>query len=311
MRVKKSAVAQGLRLWLAFRAVAGVGLGCLVAMSASAATLDRIRESGHLRLGYVANARPFSFRSDSGADGYAVALCQRVAETVKAQSGATGLVVDWVPVEGADRLSPVEEGGIDLLCVPTSVTLEHRQHVSFSLPIYAGGLRAVVREDASADLRRALGEEPIHRPVWRGSPAAKLLNKTSFAVVSGTTSESLLQRRLDELQLDAKVVPVPDYQEGVRQLLDRKVDVLFGDPSVVLAALDPGSVDKVAILDRRLTHEPVALALARNDDDFRLLVDRALSELYLSGDFQTLYRKWFGAFDEPTRLFFLWNTPVQ
>ena len=41
-------------------------LGALVAASASAATLDRIRETGSIRLGYLADARPFSFGTRRG-----------------------------------------------------------------------------------------------------------------------------------------------------------------------------------------------------------------------------------------------------
>jgi ABC-type amino acid transport substrate-binding protein len=35
-------------------------------------------------------------------------------------------------------------------------------------------------------------------------------------------------------------------------------------------------------------------ALQRGDEDFRLLVDRALSRLYASEDLHFLYAKWFG-----------------
>jgi ABC-type amino acid transport substrate-binding protein len=63
--------------------------------------------------------------------------------------------------------------------------------------------------------------------------------------------------------------------------------------------------------DRLFTREPYALALGRNDDDFRLLVDRSLSQLYPTNGFRDVYKKWFGEFDEATRTFFLWNTPPQ
>ena len=311
MRVKKSAVRPSHRVWLAPAAIAVVGVGLIATTSVSAATLDRIRESGHVRLGYLADARPFSFGSGSSADGYSVALCQRVADELKAEPGLGGLVVDWVPVEGDDRLSAVQQGSVDVLCVPTSVTLDRRQAVAFSIPIYAGGLRAAVRADAPAQLRQALGDTPVQRPVWRGSPAAKYLGKSSFAVVTGTTAERWLADRLHEFQIDARTVPFPDYRTGVQALLDRKADVLIGDPSIILGAVESGAANRIVVLDRMFTHEPLALALARNDDDFRLVVDRALAKAYSSDDFRALYRKWFGEFDEPTRLFFLWNTPAQ
>jgi len=195
------------------------------------------------------------------------------------------------------------------LCVPTSATLRRRQEVSFSIPIFAGGIRAAVRADAAAALREALGEAPPQRPVWRGSPAAKLIEKTTFAVVSGTTAESWVARKLDSFQIDATTVKVPDYRAGLQQLLDGKVDVLFGDRSVMLGAMDEASLREVAIFPRLFTHEPLSLALARGDDDFRLLVDRALSGFYSSADFPKAYGKWFGDFDEATRTFFLWSTP--
>jgi polar amino acid transport system substrate-binding protein len=250
-------------------------------------------------------------RTDSGADGYAVALCQKVVDELKAQPGLGGLAVEWVPVEANDRLSAVQQGSIDVLCVPTSPTLERRQAVSFSIPIYAGGLRAAMRADAPAPLRQALGDTQVQRPVWRGSPAATYLAKSTFAVVTGTTAERLLAERIDELHIDARTVPVPDYRAGVQALLDRKADVLFGDPSVILGAIEPGEIDRVLVLDRMFTHEGLSLVLARNDDDFRLIVDRALAKAYSSDDFRVLYRKWFGEFDEPTRVFFLWNTPGE
>ena len=58
-------------------------LAALAALPASAATLDRIRETGTIKLGYLADARPFSFRNDAGgADGYSVELCKQVPNSV-------------------------------------------------------------------------------------------------------------------------------------------------------------------------------------------------------------------------------------
>ena len=48
--------------------------------------------------------------------------------------------------------------------------------------------------------------------------------------------------------------------------------------------------------------------LQHDDDEFRTLVDRALSKAYASADFAALYSKWCGEFDERARTFFAWNT---
>jgi len=286
----------------------------MAAAPVSADTIERIRESNNFRLGYFGDARPFSYRTQSGTvDGYAAVLCGKVAAELKKELSLPNLQVTWtaVPVSFDSRLREVAQGKVDLLCSPVVETLGRRETVAFTIPIFPGGVRAVVRSDASPELRQALGDTPNQRPVWRGSPATKVLTKTSFTVVGGTTTERQLAERLQALQIDAKTTVVPDYRTGLQQLLDRKTDVFFGDRAVVLGSLGRTPPESIAILDRLLTHEPYALAVARNDDDFRLLVDRALSRFYKSSEFVELYRKWFGEFDDNTSRFFVWATPSQ
>jgi polar amino acid transport system substrate-binding protein len=299
---------------LAPRIVAALAtsLACAAWLPASAATLDRIQETGHIRLGYLDDVRPFSYRNEAGSpDGYSVALCQQVAERVKVQLNLPQLAVDWVQVPFENRLSQVQQGTIDLLCAPLSETVARRQQVSFSIPVFPGGVRAVLRADAPKALKNALSEHPASRPVWRGSPAAKLLEKKTFAVVAGSTTEPWLAGRILMFQIDARTVKVPDYRTGLQQLLDGKADVFFGDRALILGALDDSSRQKVEILDRLLTYEPLKLPLARGDEDFRLLVDRTLSEMYTSGRIADLYAKWGGTFDDKTRTFFMWTTLAQ
>jgi len=48
------------------------------------------------------------------------------------------------------------------------------------------------------------------------------------------------------------------------------------------------------VSERQFTFEPYALALARGDDDFRLLVDTTLSALYRSGRIDQIFAASFG-----------------
>lgn len=292
--------------------VAAVAAALLVALPAGAATLDRIRDTGHIRYGFLADAPPFSFRADGRApDGYAVSLCKSVAEHLKRDLALPGLTIDWVPLAANERLTAVYKGKVDLLCAPMSETLERREHASFSIPIFAGGNRAALRADAPAALRNVLLESRPTKPVWRGTPAATVLESTKLAVVGGTTGESWLNARAKTLQVNAHIVRVPDYRKALTQLVASDVDVVFGDRIIMLGALQslPAQArENVVILERMFTHEPAGLALEHGDDDFRVLVDRALSRMYASPEFAALYSKWCGEFDERARTFFVWNT---
>ena len=275
------------------------------ALPVSAGTLDQIKSLGKLKLGYRSDARPFSYRDESGnAAGYSVALCQRIAEQVKAELGLSALAVEWVPVTLEGRFQDVQQGRIDLLCGADTETLARRKEVAFSIPIFPGGIGAMLRADAPAGLRDILAGRPLSRPLWRGSPA-EILNQRTFSVVKGTTAERWLAGRIDTFRITATVAPVESYEVGVRRVLDRNSDVFFGDRAILLdAATHSSSAGDLIVLDRDFTHEPVALALERNDDDLRLMVDRTLSQLFRSSEFRGLYAKWFGPPNEAALTFF-------
>jgi polar amino acid transport system substrate-binding protein len=304
MHIEQSSNHKSIRLLASLAAIAVA----FTALPATAATLERIKETGHIKLGYMNDARPFSFQSGGAPDGYSIALCNKVVAEVKKKLGLSQLAVDWVAVPAEGRVKEVQSGAIDLLCAPMVSTLGRRQEVSFSIPVFASGLRAVLRSDASPMLKDALGETPSSRVVWRGTPAAKTLSATTVAVVQGTTSESWLKSRVASLELGAKVTTVPDYKTGLQQLRDRKIDIFFGDRTIVLGQIDAASAKDYLVYDRIFTREPAALALQRGDEDFRSVVDGALSQLYASGEFKDLYTKWFEEFTYDTRTFFAWNT---
>jgi ABC-type amino acid transport substrate-binding protein len=273
--------------------------------AASADTMDRVRDSGKLNLGFRTDARPFSYMDASGnAAGYAIALCEAVSNAIKAESGNASLSVQWVPVTVEDRFTAVRDSKVDLLCGPDSETLERRKEVAFSLPVFQGGIGAIVRADTPLPLREVLSGQPPSGPTWRGSPA-RILDQKTFSAVSGTRSEGWLREKVSEFRIAANVVTVDSYEAGINGVLDHGADVFFADRSILVdAAQSHESASDLLVIERLFTHEPVALALGRNDDDFRLVVDRALSKLYASPEFETLYLKWFGQPDDATKRFF-------
>ena len=296
---------RGSRIGIAMAITVSTMLPLVSAESASAATLDRVRQAGKLTLGYRVDARPFSYQDASGkAIGYAVALCEKIAEDVKAELGLSDLTIDWVPVTIDDRFAAVAQGRVDLLCAPDSETLSRRKEVSFSVGIFPSGVGAVVRVDAPAALQDVLAGRPPTGPIWRGSPARVLEAKT-FSVVKGTTSENWLSDRLQNFQLDASVIPVENYDSGIKEVVSGHADVFFGDRSILLdAAAESGSASELTVIDRLFTEDPLAFALQRNDDDFRLVVDRTLSRIFASGEFRDEYMKWFGVPDDEAIAFF-------
>jgi polar amino acid transport system substrate-binding protein len=290
----------------------GLGLSLLIAAVmllaslASAVASDRLGSSGRLILGYETNLRPFSYADPSDKPaGYSVALCQKIADAMKSASNLPALTIEWVAVNLVDRFRNVQSGKIDLLCGADSITLSRRKDVSFSIPIFPGGIGAMLRADSSYALRGLLEKgTPATHPIWRGAPARSILDKKTFSVVAGTTSESWLAGRLKMFQLDATVVPVTSFDSGIEGVLKRSADVFFGDRPILIEAVKHSRSEDLVVLDRLFTHEPLALVLARDNEELRLLVDTVLSKLYGTPELTSLYTNWFGRPSENTLAFF-------
>jgi len=294
---------------LAAQAKPAAAKGAAPAAASRGPTLDRIKASGKIRLGYRSDARPFSFKDDKGnAAGYSVALCLKAVEAIRADLGLGTLLIEWVPVPLSERFAALQQGGVDIFCGADTRTLSRMQDVTFSIPIFPGGIGAMLRKDAPLHLSQVLSGRPSTEPVWRAN-AGQLLNAQTFTVVEGTTAQPWLAGKLSTFKLTANVVPSKDYAAGVQKLVDRQANVLFGDRAILLDyAARQATPGELVVLDRDFTYEALSLTMPRGDGDLRVIVDGTLSRFYATPAFWTLYQQWFGAPEMGTHTFFMWLT---
>ena len=65
------------------------------------------------------------------------------------------------------------------------------------------------------------------------------------------------------------------------------------DRAILLDSVKRGKSGlQLQVLDRYFTHQSAAFFLARNDEDFRLLVDRSLNRLLRPGEWRAIYSNW-------------------
>ncbi len=242
-----------------------------LAAPAGAQTLDRLRETGEIRLGYRLDALPLSYADQGGLpSGYTVEVCKEVAAALQSGLGLAALATKFVPVTAEDQFDAITGGRIDLLCGAVAVTLTRRETIDFSIPTYVDGAAALLP-----------GEGP-------GSGMVTLAGKR-IGVHAGTTTEDALRKSLADENVDAEVVLFDDHKAGRAALEAGDIAAYFGDQSILIGLiLTSGDRGALTLSNETLTVEKQALGLPRGDTDFRLEVDRALSELYISGRMQEL-----------------------
>lgn len=280
-----------------------VGLFALLPALAGAATLDRVRSSNTITLGYIPDLAPFSSDENGNVVGYAIEVCQRIAEKVQTGLGMSNMDVRFQAVSGEQAVAAITSGSIDLLCTPTPETLERRKSVSYSRPVYTAGLSVVVRKDASPELLRVLNGEVAHTgPTWRATINQGLANHT-YATLEGGVTEQWVREQMRDLGVIATLVTVRSHEEGMQLVAAGKAHAFFAERMLlqndVAKSKDAG---QMMVLGRIFDFTPVSMALQRGDEDFRLVVDTVISEMYRSGEMDQLYRKHLGEQGEGSRL---------
>ncbi len=261
----------------------GLAVVCLQVSTSTASeltgTLKRIDDTGQLNLGFRESEPPMSFRDQSGKPiGYSIDLCEQIAAGVKRKLGRSDVTVNYVPVTAENRFTAIETASIDILCGATTKTLGRSERVGFTQLTFATGASLLSMEDKKvADIMGLKGKR--------------------VAVVSSTTTIVALKNALNEMLVDATVVPVSSAAEGMALLEKGEVDAYSSDQVVLIGQVIARNNEKKYFLSEELfSFEPSALAVTRGDADFQLVADRALSQLNRSGQIGAIYRKWFSRF---------------
>ena len=240
-------------------------------------TLQQIEESGKIRIGFRQSLPPMSFHDDQGVPiGYSIDLCNRIVTLVKTTLNKSDIEVEHVPVNAENRFSALIENEIDILCGATTKTLSRGQLVDFTQLTFVTGAGFL-----------SLKQAPVNTvPDLQGK---------KIAVVANTTTEEALRSILKQAMTDAEVVIVESAVQGMELLKSGEVAAYTADQIVLIGMLMTADQPNRFLVGGNLySFEPLALAVRRNDADFRLIADRVLSQLYRSGEIAPIYGKWFG-----------------
>ncbi len=240
--------------------------------AAAAGVLDRIKQTGTVHFGFREDSAPLSYRDTGGGPaGYSVLVCNAVATSLAQQLGIAPLKIDWQAVTASDRFDEVANGHIDLLCGAASITLARREQVNFSLPTFVDGAAVMLHRGADPKFDALAGKK--------------------IGVHAATSTETTLRNSLKAKGMDAEVVTFDSHDAGLAALESGDIDAYFGDQSILFRLYFASEQRKsLVVSDNTLTIEKQGLAMPRGDDDFRLAVDRAISELYSSGKMAEFFK---------------------
>src|SRR3989475_3389876 len=265
------------------RRILSVGLVTLSALllagppaSAQEGTLKKIKETGTITLGHRDASIPFSYFDDKqAAIGYAMDLCGKIVDAVKAELKMPNLHVKLNPVTSATRIPLMANGTVDLECGSTTNNLERQKQVAFTITHFVTANRFVSKKAANLkDLNDLKGKTVVS--------------------TSGTTNIKQITEVNGQKNLGITILPAKDHAEA-SLMVETGCAVAFFMYDIRVYSLVASSKNpsEWVISADALSVEPYGIMLRKDDPSFKKVVDDAMIATYRSGAINAIYDKWF------------------
>lgn len=240
-------------------------------------TVDKIRSSNTLTLGYRESSVPFSYLGTAQQPvGFSIDLCNAIADEIKTKLNLPHLHVAYQAVTAANRIPLLQNGTVDIECGSTTNTAERQQQVDFSVATFAGA------------------------PTWMtksgsGIQSESDLKGKTVVVTQGSLNLGLAKEINEKHHLGLTLVQASEQSQSFLMLNNGRASAWFED-NILEAGLAAGAGNAQSFRYLPNTSGQVyyyGLMLPKGDIGFKTLVDDALRTQMASGAFAKTYNKWF------------------
>jgi ABC-type amino acid transport substrate-binding protein len=252
---------------LAVTLIAALAAASTGVAQAQEASVAKIKARGKLLAGVKFDTPPFGFLDADGRPvGFDIDLVRKIAEHI-------GVPVEFVSVTSPTRIPMLVSGNVDLVAASMTRTPEREKAIDFSVTYYTGGQSLLAQRSS-----KIAGVQDLD---------GKLV-----AVQQGTT----LEKNIAAVAPKADIVAFKDYNSAWLALRQGRVDALTGSLNV-LQGFAKGDPD-LKIVGAPFSVEPFGIGIHQGDTALRNEINVTLRDLWTSGAYVELYRKWFGT--DPT-----------
>lgn len=225
--------------------------------------LERVRQSGELRIGTDATYPPFETAQGGEYTGFDIDLGTSIAREL-------GVKVRFINASFDGIFPALQNGTFDAVMSSVTITPERSAAMLFSDPYYDSGQLIVVNQD----------RQDISTP-------DDLKGKT-VGVQINTTAQFDLEKK--------EGVKVSKYNTIDLALLDlrnHRIDAVVIDAPVAKYMIFQSFRD-LKTVGRRFTDEKFGIAIAQPNNDLRRAINAALWRIQDSGEYDRIHEKWFG-----------------
>jgi glutamate/aspartate transport system substrate-binding protein len=259
-------------------AILACSAALLVSFAAAAqeGTLKKVKDTGAITIGHRDASIPFSYYDDKQQPiGYAMDLCMKIVDAVKAELKMPTLKVSYQLVTSANRIPLMANGTIDLECGSTTNNIPRQEQVWFTITHFVTANRWVYKKSSNV------------------GKLADLKGKTIVSTAGTTNIKGMTEINAAQ-NLGMNIISANGHPEAF-QMVETGRAVAFAMDDILLASLVASSrtPGDYAISAEATSVEPYGIMVRKDDKAFKALADKAMSEVYKSGQINAIYSKWF------------------
>ena len=239
-------------------------------------TLKKIKDSGAITIGHRDASLPFSYYDDKQQPiGYAMDLCAKIVDAVKAELKMPNIKTNYQLVTSANRIPLMANGTIDLECGSTTNNVARQEQVWFTMTHFVTANRWVSKKSAKLKTLQDLKGKTI-------------------VSTAGTTNIKQITEINAAQNLGMNIISANGHPEAF-QMVETGRAVAFVMDDILLAGLaaQSRSPKDYEISSVALSVEPYGIMVRKDDKAFKDVADKALSQVYKSGQINAIYSKWF------------------
>lgn len=267
-------------------AVLGLALGVLGTAASAGETLDRVMETGVLRVPNNSSWPPYSFIDEHGkTTGFDIEVAQEVARRIGVQlvvlPNPDSLVHTW-----AEQTSGDWNGEYDV--VIGSMTPTAKRDLNLDFPVvyyYAIGALAVHRDNTTIQVPSDASGKRIG--VMKAANYELYIRREPFGIIGMEPPEYEINDPI-VVTYDSGTGPYNALEKGDGVEIDAFIDYL----PVIMRLIEDGRPFKV--VGTPLYRVPQAVAVQPGDPEFAALMQQTIDGMRNDGTLRNLSMKWFG-----------------
>ncbi|MCY9806514.1 transporter substrate-binding domain-containing protein [Lentilactobacillus senioris] len=231
--------------------------------------LEEDKQSQTITWGVKADTKLFGLMDvkDNQIKGFEIDIAKALTKQILGKDGKA----EFIQVNSQTRMPLLTNGNIDAIIATMTITPERAKQVDFSNSYFDAGQSILVKN---------------------GSPVKSVydLNNSHSTILGVVGSNSV--KTIKKFAPKAKLLQLSDYSQALTALKSGQGDALTTDNGILygMAAENPG----YSVVGGTFTKEPYGIAVNKGQTNFRNAINKALTKIEKSGEYNRILYKWFG-----------------